>query len=265
MATRTEALPGAFSQQDSLADAIHQSPRMALQRALSQRIQGSPAMAAQRAQMQALGDPPGAGEIPDSDEAELENAAARATWTDEQAAEGDAADEDAGEQATAEEGAADMEPAPGDDGIVQARATQGTVAQLGRGKSNRIASYQQIKARNERTRRKARSSELVRFVPGARPRTTLRAGSVLVGGGSVLNCPVGTYLRRVKLAYTGSRAGDIVALGGTPPGFVWHHHHDYVAATNIGTMMLLPIGDHKPGHRGGVWQWEHSPGHGVYG
>ncbi|MES2941181.1 MAG: HNH endonuclease [Pseudomonadota bacterium] len=268
MATRTEALPGAFSQQDGLADAIHQSPRMALQRAVGQGIQRSAPMAAQRAQMQLLGGPPGAEEIPASDEAELENAAARASWAGEQAAEGDdgdAAGEEGDEQAAVEEGEDDADPAPVDDGIAQARAAQGTVAQLGRGKSNRIASYQQIKARNERKRRKARSSELVRFVPGARPRTALRPGGAVVGGGQVLSCPLGTYLRRVKLAYTGSRAGDIVALGGTPPGFVWHHHHDYVAATNIGTMMLLPIADHKPGHRGGVWQWEHSPGHGVYG
>ena len=262
----TLAPAGAVSQ-GGLADAIHRSPRMALQRAIGHGIQRSAPMVAQRAQMQLLGGPADAQEVPESDEAELENAAARATWTDEQAAEGDdgdAAGEDGGEQAAAEEGAADADPAPEDDGIVQARAAQGAVAQLGR-KSNRIATYQQNRARSERKRRKARSSELVRFVPGARPRTSLRPGGAAMGGGKVLYCPFGTYLQRVQLAYTGSRAADIVALGGTPPGFVWHHHHDYVAATNLGTMILLPIAAHLPGHRGGVWQWEHSPGHGVYG
>jgi A nuclease of the HNH/ENDO VII superfamily with conserved WHH len=149
--------------------------------------------------------------------------------------------------------------------------TQPKVMQLVKHKrqSNRIASYRQNNARRDRRRRAARNRDVIRFVPGARVRTFLVGGVAALGGGTGLQCPIGSYVRRQNnFNYTGSRAGDIAALGGTPRGYVWHHHHDFVSTgpnAGHGTMMLLRIVDHLPGHRGGVYQWNHTAAHGAYG
>lgn len=71
----------------------------------------------------------------------------------------------------------------------------------------------------------------------------------------------------VKILYTGSRLRDFKAaniaagIGNTskpPPGYVWHHLHDYNPATNAGTMQLVRRSAHEATypHTGGVAQYE---------
>ncbi|MCP3167404.1 HNH endonuclease [Myxococcus xanthus] len=62
----------------------------------------------------------------------------------------------------------------------------------------------------------------------------------------------GVVKAEVKIAYTGSRAGDFAAanraagLQATPKGMTWHHHQDRT------TMQLVPTDVHaRTGHTGG--------------
>ena len=62
----------------------------------------------------------------------------------------------------------------------------------------------------------------------------------------------GVVKAEVKIAYTGSRAGDFAAankaagLRGTPKGMTWHHHQDRT------TLQLVPTDIHaRTGHTGG--------------
>jgi hypothetical protein len=76
--------------------------------------------------------------------------------------------------------------------------------------------------------------------------------------------PGNRYLRKVSIAYTGTRAGDYAAAGGGQAGYVWHHYHNYSPATGRGTMYLMTLADHAPFHYGGVWMYERAHG-GAYG
>jgi hypothetical protein len=142
------------------------------------------------------------------------------------------------------------------------------VVQLGRPKrSNRIASIELVRARKQRDKRAGRNEDIVRFVPGGKAQTRLEYVAGL-GGGKGLICPVGSFVRvKRNFVYQGSRAADFAALGGTPAGMVWHHAHDFVSTgvnTGKGSMYLLPIGQHRPGHRGGVWQFNNTPGNTLH-
>jgi hypothetical protein len=86
-----------------------------------------------------------------------------------------------------------------------------------------------------------------------------------------LRFPTGSYAKRVKIAYTGSRKGDFAAanqavgIKAQDPDYVWHHMHDYDATSNTGTMYLVKHELHTPGkggpaHFGGVWQYEQATG-----
>jgi hypothetical protein len=255
-------------QQGQLAEAIDQSPPMALQRAVDQGIQSSPLLTAQRrlfAQLNSPGQPSAAAqkmpadgkEVPESQEEDLENNAPEAEV--EAAAQGEGSGEQQGEQEGEPDEIGEEEEAETAEPVAQAK-----VAQLGKVKrSKRIATYAQQTARRDRKRRLGRHVEVDRFVPGAAVRTFRMGGIAALGGGTGLICPRGSYVRRrYNFNYTGSRAGDAAALGGTPPGHVWHHFHDFVstgANTGHGTMILLRIANHLPGHRGGVWQWNNTP------
>jgi hypothetical protein len=147
--------------------------------------------------------------------------------------------------------------------------TQVTQLQPSRRRSNRIATNLQNQARRTRRNRLGRHRGIVRLVPGG-PVRTRRMRVAALGGRYGLLCPVGSYAQvRRNFNYTGSRAGDAAALGGTPPGHVWHHYHDFVpsATPNAGhgTMYLLRIEQHLPRHLGGVYQWNHTPGNRRYG
>ena len=161
----------------------------------------------------------------------------------------------------------DDEP-PSSDEETMAR-TQVTQLILYRRRSNRIATYLQNQTRRTRRNRLGRHRGIVRLVPGAPVRTRLVRIAAL-GNGYGLLCPPGSYVQvRRNFNYTGSRAGDAAALGGTPPQHVWHHYHDFVPAATpnagFGTMYLLRIVQHLPGHRGGVYQWNNTPGNRRYG
>ncbi len=286
-----------------LAARLHSSPQAIAQRALNAQIQHSPYMTAQRAvvagiaaaqhvegslaqsTLQRMAEGEEGKEVPASQEEDIENpgqeepvevdqSADQGASLSPQDAEDDALDDEDEESAELEQD--DSEMAEGDEEESELPATDVTVTQpkvmqLVRGprQSNRIASYRQNNARRDRRRRGARNRPVIRFVPGARVRTFLVGGIAALGGGTGLRCPAGSYVNRVNnFNYTGSRAGDIAALGGTPRGYVWHHHHDFVSTgpnAGHGTMMLLRIIDHLPGHRGGVYQWNHTPAHGAYG
>lgn len=105
------------------------------------------------------------------------------------------------------------------------------------------------------------------FLPGDTVRlemVTFPDGSQHVG----LN-PGGQYRRSCQITYTGTRQGDFnvanAACGyvATPPGYVWHHFHDY-APLNLGggllnpgrgTLYLMLIADHGVHHWGGAQQY----------
>jgi hypothetical protein len=55
------------------------------------------------------------------------------------------------------------------------------------------------------------------------------------------------------LQLTGTRAGDIAALGGDDPGYTWHHCADYAGGSC--TMQQVPTNQHSSwGHIGGASQ-----------
>ncbi|MDJ0716864.1 MAG: polymorphic toxin-type HINT domain-containing protein [Prochloraceae cyanobacterium] len=74
------------------------------------------------------------------------------------------------------------------------------------------------------------------------------------------------YLRKLEIAYTGSRKGDFKLANqyffgsdDTPQGLVWHHYHDYDQKTGMGTMYLMEDKIHTSmPHWGGVSQWSEA-------
>jgi hypothetical protein len=84
---------------------------------------------------------------------------------------------------------------------------------------------------------------------------------VVAGQAWVRTVPGGVALwwknprRQQTLAYTGTRPGDVAALGGNHPGYTWHHCRNYNAASNSGTMQQVPTAEHGNwGHLGGAEQ-----------
>nr|WP_281284262.1 DUF4157 domain-containing protein [Exilibacterium tricleocarpae] len=147
---------------------------------------------------------------------------------------------------------------------------QANVAQLAKKRavlrrSGRIAEMEQKKARARRSQRGARYKTIVRYQGGVKPATYQRWVPALGGNGLV--CPRGSYEEKIRqFQYTGSRAGDNARLG-TRKGYVWHHSHDFVSTgpnAGYGTMFLLPISSHRLSHRGGVYQWNRTPGNRRY-
>ena len=75
------------------------------------------------------------------------------------------------------------------------------------------------------------------------------------------------FLRRTRIAYTGTRAGDFFVANGkfgynqTPAGYGWHHFHDWMPSCaaggqGSGTLYLMTVAEHATFHYGGVAQAE---------